>query len=81
MRDFFLYKIIHLRERGECIALFVLGKEVPLQGNHLLFLTWHLSIDSKSFADVFWTGHLFSRIWSAADHTDIVPSIYKGGWG
>lgn len=67
MRDFFLYKIIHLRVRENCIALFVSGKEIPLQGNHPLFLTWHLAIGSESVAGAFFTGHLFSRVWSAAD--------------
>lgn len=54
-------------KREKCITPFVSGKEISLQGNHPLFLTWHLGIDSESVAGSFWTGHLFSRIWVAAD--------------
>jgi len=67
MRVFLLYQRTHLRVREKCIALFVSGKEISLQGNYLLFLTWHLSIGSESVVGSFWTGHLFSRIWSAED--------------
>lgn len=73
---FFLYKMVRLRMWEKCIALFVSGKELSLQWNHPLFLTWHLGIGSESVAGSFWTGYLFCRIWSAADSKAISCYMY-----